>query len=63
MENRTTIHVEGMTCSNCALGVTRLLEKKGLNHVDVNFTTGEVVFEPVENIPQEEIIQGIRSLG
>jgi len=46
MENseKNLLHVEGMTCSNCALGVTKRLEKRGLKDVDVNFATGEVRF-------------------
>ena len=29
------LEVQGMTCSNCALGVTRFLEKKGMKDVYV----------------------------
>ena len=38
------LQVEGMTCANCALGITRLLEQKGMDDVYVNFATGEVHF-------------------
>jgi Cu+-exporting ATPase len=37
--------VEGMSCSNCAMGVRKRLEKQGMAQVDVNFATGEVRFE------------------
>ena len=48
MKEKTLLNVEGMTCSNCALGVTRMLEKKGLKEIRVDFTSGEVSFEEVE---------------
>jgi copper chaperone CopZ len=41
--------VEGMSCSNCAMGVRRRLEKQGLGQIDVNFATGEVRFENIPN--------------
>jgi len=63
MSEKTVLNVEGMTCTNCALGVTRFLEKKGLNGVQVNFTSGEVVFEEVALPNMGEIIKGINNLG
>lgn len=63
MAEKTLLNVEGMTCSNCALGVTRLLEKKGLKEVRVDFTSGEVVFEEVTADRLPEIVEGIRQLG
>ena len=33
--------IEGMTCSNCAAGVKKHLVNKGLEDVNVNFSTGE----------------------
>ena len=33
-----------MTCSNCALTVTKVFEKEGLKDVNVNITTSEVSF-------------------
>ncbi|MGE0560879.1 MAG: heavy metal translocating P-type ATPase [Flavobacteriales bacterium] len=59
----TLLNVEGMTCSNCALGIKKQLEKKGLDDVDVNFSTGEVLFKNATNIPLDEIKNGINSLG
>lgn len=63
MAEKTHLNVEGMTCSNCALGVTRMLEKKGLKEVRVDFTSGEVVFEEVTSNRLPEIVEGIRQLG
>jgi len=59
----TLLNVEGMTCSNCALGIRKQLEKKGLNDVDVNFSTGEVLFKNTINLPLDDIKNGINSLG
>lgn len=63
VEQKTNIIVEGMTCSNCALGVARMLEKKGLQNVSVDFTTGDVSFSTIEPEKLPEIEAGIRSLG
>lgn len=43
--DNVVLKVEGMDCTNCALGITRSLEKKGLKNVYTNFNTGEVTFE------------------
>lgn len=55
--------VEGMHCSNCAMGVQRRLEKQGLAQVNVNFATGEVTFENVPAKPMAEIVESIEDLG
>lgn len=39
--------VEGMTCSNCALSVSKVLQKQGMRQVQVNAITGDVSFETV----------------
>ncbi|MGI8893918.1 MAG: heavy-metal-associated domain-containing protein, partial [Bacteroidia bacterium] len=44
---KTVLNVEGMTCSNCARGITRYLQKKGLQNVNVDFSSGEVEFEVI----------------
>ncbi len=63
MHEKTRLIVDGMTCSNCALGVSRILQQQGLHDVQVDFTTGDVSFEEVsaEQIPSIE--SKIRSLG
>lgn len=55
--------VEGMTCSNCAMGVRKRLEKQGMEQVDVNFATGEVRFTNVNHKPAAEIKESIEELG
>ncbi len=55
--------VEGMSCSNCAMGVRKRLEKQGLGQIDVNFATGEVRFENIPNKPLTEIAESIEDLG
>ncbi len=37
--------VEGMTCSNCALSVSKVLQKQGMQQVQVNAISGDVIFE------------------
>ena len=37
--------IEGMTCTNCALSVNKVLTRQGMEKVEVNAITGEVVFE------------------
>jgi P-type Cu+ transporter len=63
MSDKTILKVEGMTCSNCAQGISRYLEKKGLREVQVDFTTGEVVFEEIQSEEMPEVIHGIEQLG
>jgi Cu+-exporting ATPase len=55
--------VEGMTCSNCAMSVTRVLEKAGAEKVSVDFSNGVVVFENPHAIPEKKLQQRIESLG
>ena len=45
METKVFLNVEGMTCTNCAAGVKRQLEKRGLSNVNVDFTTGEAIYD------------------
>lgn len=55
--------VEGMTCSNCALTISKYLKKEGLKEVSVNVIDGDVSFIPGENGKQEKIKKGIEGLG
>ena len=63
MSEKIVLNVEGMTCTNCAQGIARFLEKKGLKSVQVDFSSGEVAFEEVPTSSVNEIVQGIHSLG
>jgi len=63
MSERTLLHVEGMTCANCADTITRTLKKEGLRDVNVNYLTTEVTFEDVDAGRLEKIKSQIRSIG
>ena len=58
-----TLNVDGMTCANCAMGIERTLQKKGLADVSVNFAAGEVHYTPVEGYSREAIVHDIEQLG
>lgn len=58
-----TLKIEGMTCANCALGITRTLEKNGGKHVNVNFSTGEALFTLDQSGKLPAIVNSINSLG
>lgn len=58
-----TLQVEGMDCANCALGITKNLQKKGLEEVHVNFATGEATFVLEDKAKLQSIIDGIHGLG
>jgi len=55
--------VEGMDCTNCALTITKYLNKEGLKDVKVNFIGGDVSFEMIESANKEAIAKGIEGLG
>lgn len=55
--------IEGMTCSNCALTISKYLNKQGLSDVRVNALDGEVSFITDNKVPDEKIKKGIERLG
>lgn len=55
--------VEGMTCSNCALSVTKFLTKEGMEEVKVNPLNGAVSFTKKETTEIDKLKTGIRLLG
>lgn len=59
----TKLKVEGMDCSNCALGIANTIKKEGLEQVNVNFITGDVQFETVTADKLKIVIQRIQDLG
>src|SRR5688572_13583811 len=63
MSERTLIHVEGMTCANCASTITRTLQKEGLKDVNVNYITTEVSFEEIDQARLQKIKSQINSIG
>ena len=58
------LEVEGMDCANCAAGISRFLNRKGLEDVYVNFSTKEVRFRLGDSgLSLEDIKAGINKLG
>ncbi len=63
MEKTVSTLVEGMTCGNCALTVSQLLEKKGLKNISANAASGEVSFTIAEDQDESKIFDAIDGLG
>jgi len=63
MEQSFHIKVEGMTCGNCALSVSRFLEKRGMTDVSANSASGDVNFTAPEAVNIDSIYKGIHELG
>ena len=57
------LNVTGMHCNNCALSVHKMLEKKGLKEVHVDFANEEVKFAGTQSLTLPSIIQSIEDLG
>ncbi|MEP6594692.1 MAG: cation-translocating P-type ATPase [Ginsengibacter sp.] len=55
--------VEGMTCSNCALTISKYLSKQGVSEVKVNVIDGDVSFITPDSIEENKIKEGIEKLG
>ena len=56
--------VDGMTCSNCALSINKVLTKQGMQKVQVNAITGEVIFDSPDAVASLDIArQNITDLG
>jgi Cu+-exporting ATPase len=62
-DKEVVLQVEGMTCSNCAAGISKALKKKGFSDADANFASGEVSFSIEEGLSLEKAIENINSLG
>jgi Cu+-exporting ATPase len=61
--SKINIQVEGMDCANCALTITKYLQKEGLQNAKVNFIDGNVSFDLNGNKTQKQIEKGIEDLG
>ncbi len=57
-----TLNVEGMTCSNCARSVSKVLERDGNENVVVDFSTGEVSYKG-DKSRMDNVKQSIQKLG
>ena len=63
MEKTYSTVVEGMTCGNCALTISKLLEKKGVKNISANAASGEVNFTATDTVNVEGIYDAIDGLG
>jgi Cu+-exporting ATPase len=57
------LNVTGMHCNNCALSIHKLLEKKGMNDILVDFASEEVKFSTANDAVLPAVIRDIESLG
>ncbi|MEO6538774.1 MAG: cation-translocating P-type ATPase [Ferruginibacter sp.] len=55
--------VAGMTCSNCALSVSKFLKKEGMQDIKVSPLDGAVHFIKNESISISSLKEGIKKLG
>jgi len=62
-EQLIELNVTGMHCNNCALSVHKLLEKKGLQNILVDFASEEVKFSNDNHANLPDIIKSIEQLG
>ncbi len=60
---KTNWRVDGMTCSNCSLTISKYLEKNGKKNVKVNLISGDVLFDKEDNIEDRQLAKGIEDLG
>ena len=52
------LNVEGMTCTNCALGISHYLNKQGLEEVSVDFASAEARFKLQEKTGYQKLLKG-----
>lgn len=57
------MEVAGMTCTNCALTISKTLTKHGLRNVDVDFISGKVSFTDDSSASPDQIKGWIESVG
>ena len=62
-KKKINIQIEGMSCTNCAAGIKKHLESKGLGNVNVNFSTGEAICNLENTQSEKEVIKIIKELG
>ena len=63
MQHKALIDVRGMTCSSCASGIGRHLEKKGLTDVRVFYDSGELEAILPEDWDIQKLISELEFLG
>ena len=62
-EELIELQVSGMHCNNCALSIHKMLEKKGLQDIYVDFANEEVKFKTSDTSITPQIIKDIEGLG
>ena len=55
-KQKEILAIQGMTCANCALGIKKHLDKKGIQQVQVNFATSEATFNKDRNYNTKDVI-------
>jgi len=55
--------VGGMNCTGCSATIKNLLESKGMQSVQVDFSSGELAFINPTNETEGEIVTAIENLG
>ncbi|MBS1771626.1 MAG: cadmium-translocating P-type ATPase [Bacteroidetes bacterium] len=63
MQKTYSTVVEGMTCGNCALTISKLLEKKGAQNIAANAASGEVSFTTIDDTDVNTLYDAIDGLG
>jgi Cu+-exporting ATPase len=63
MQGEVFLKVDGMTCNNCAAGITKSLRDIGFKDADASFIDGEVSFTTVEGKSADLAVEKIESLG
>jgi Cu+-exporting ATPase len=63
MSNSKNIHISGMTCANCAKGIEKHLNSKGIKDVIIDFPNSEARFIESEYNNTEIVIKEIESIG
>jgi Cu+-exporting ATPase len=55
--------IDGMSCSTCALTISKYLEKKGLQNIKVSLASGDVSFDAPGRPDRVQLQKGIEDLG
>ncbi|MGY8988255.1 MAG: heavy metal translocating P-type ATPase [Flavobacteriales bacterium] len=59
---KQNLKISGMTCANCAVGIKKHLTSKGVEKINVNFSTNEATFKS-EKFTKDEVKKLIQELG
>lgn len=62
-DKEIVLNVTGMTCNNCATGISRSLQKEGFKDADANFIDGEVSFTIQNSLKIDDAVRQIEILG